>query len=123
MTNRKAKIIDDSFTEADISISGAVEKVPSAGALTIGFTDADPVIIYTNLGAAITSLTFTTSGAVVSKKIVWYVKGNYAIAFGTYIKAGSSMDYGGVHARIDLECGVNPSDGTVQFWYNIINIA
>ncbi len=103
--------------------SGVTEKPQNAGALTIDFTDAAPIMIYTTLVAAITSLTLNTIGAVFGKKVTWYIKGDFAIDFTGYIKAESSENYGGVYARIDLECGVNPTDGSIVFWYNIINQA
>ena len=116
------KEVSGAYTEVNLNYSGATQKTPSAGALTIGFTDADPVIIYTVLGAAITSLTFTTSGAIVGKCIDWYIKGDYAITFdAAYIKTSGSEAYGGVHAIVQLRCAVNPTDGMTQFWYCIIN--
>ena len=108
-----------------INYSGATEKASTSNAITIGFTDADPAMVYTLLDEAVTSLTFTTTGAVINKLVKWHIKGNYAITFPTtdVIKAESSEDYGGVQARVEIEVGVNPTDGTYEFWYNIINEA
>ena len=119
---RVLKEVSNVFTETEINYSGATEKPTTTGTVVIGFTDADPVVIYTLLDEAVTSLTFTTSGAIVGKCIDWYIKGNYAITFdAAYMKTSGSEAYGGVHAIVQLRCAVNPTDGTTQFWYCIIN--
>ena len=104
--------------------SGATQKTSSGGALTIGFKNADPVMIYTNLTENISSLILDPTNAELAKGITWFVKGNYSLSGLTaYNKSESSSDYGGEYARIDLEAGVNPTDGTIAFWYNLVNIA
>lgn len=103
--------------------AGFAQATPSSGSLTIYFADTYSPNLYTNLTANITTLTFDSTNALVGKVVKWYIKGNYSITFPVgSIKASSSESYGGSHARIEIELGVNPTDGTLQFWYNLINL-
>ncbi len=102
--------------------SGATQKTSNAGALTIGFTDADPIIIYTQLTENITAPTLNTTGAVIGKFVEWFVKGAYSIDMSAYEPLDSSVDYNGVEGIFQLKAGVDAANGNVKFFFNVINV-